>query len=751
MQTTANQPDLKHLVLLGGGHAQISVLKSLIMNPIEGLRITLVSRDVMTPYSGMLPGYLEGQYHEDDITIDLSHLARLAGARFIHAAAESIDPDAKMIMIKDRPPLSYDVLSINIGSNPDPDAIKGARKYAVAVKPISTLLKRIEPVLSNENMVGNLTIIGGGAAGVEVALSLHHFMQSQLRDISIRLVHRGSRIMPEFPERAAELLMQEMNDKDIEVITGVAAAEIRENDVLLEDGRVLTSDQTLVITAGKAPAFLGNTGISLDENGFIATRNTLQALSHDDIFASGDIGTVQTHPRPKAGVYAVRAGAVLAKNLRSHLLGKSLEAWFPQKNYLALIGVGGGRAMPIRGHLALPPSRWAWTLKNWIDTKFIKKFSDLPEMDAPPPSALAKTMAESDQRDDPALLAMRCLGCGAKTGWSDLNQALQRAEDYVSRHLGADLSTPSLDVTSDSAELMLDDIKANHKMVQSVDAISAIVDDPFLLGRIAALHALSDIYASCAKPHHALAVLTLPSAMADLQKDDITQLLAGAMCAFHENGAYLAGGHTAQANDLQVGFAVTGFAKNTAFYAPRDGDAIILTKPLGIGLIMAAHRQGHPLATGALRQAAIDVMSQSNGIAANCLEKFGAFPMTDVTGFGLVRHGYSLLSSIGDGLGSAEIMTSALPVIEGAEALAEDGMGSSILSKNMASAQIESDHQAPTSLLYDPQTGGGLMAIVPHDKVQDIIASLIDCGHHAAHIGWFRQDGEALIRIKETW
>ena len=110
MQTTANQPDLKHLVLLGGGHAQISVLKSMIMNPIEGLRITLVSRDVMTPYSGMLPGYLEGQYHEDDITIDLSHLARLAGARFILATAESIDPDAKMIMIKDRPPLSYDVL-----------------------------------------------------------------------------------------------------------------------------------------------------------------------------------------------------------------------------------------------------------------------------------------------------------------------------------------------------------------------------------------------------------------------------------------------------------------------------------------------------------------------------------------------------------------------------------------------------------------------------------------------------------------
>ena len=239
--------------------------------------------------------------------------------------------------------------------------------------------------------------------------------------------------------------------------------------------------------------------------------------------------------------------------------------------------------------------------------------------------------------------------------------------------------------------------------------------------------------------------------MAVLQKDDITQLLSGAMLALHEEGAYLAGGHTSQAQDLQVGFAVTGLSEHKDIYKPKDGDALILTKPLGIGLIMAGHQQGHPIATGLVRDAAIDVMCQSNGKAAQILNKFGIYPMTDVTGFGFIRHTYSLLEQIDDGLGSADIITSALPYIDGVIELALDHISSSILSKNMISAPVIGQTSFPQSILHDPQTGGGLLAIVPHEDAHNIASALIDDGLQAAHIGWYKQDRQSSVRIADTW
>jgi selenide,water dikinase len=756
----SDNPDVKHLVLLGGGHAQVAVLKSLAMRPIDGLRITLISRDVMTPYSGMLPGYLEGYYEADDIVIDLSHLARLAGARFIHAAVDAIDPARKEVSIKGRPALSYDVLSVNIGSNPDLDAIEGAGKHAVPVKPISTLLGRITPLLYDDASSDVMTIIGGGAAGVEVALSLDHFMKSRNRKVGVTLVHRGARIVPEFPERAARTLTRQLEKNGIRVITGTAVVSIARNTVTLSDGNTITSNQTLVVTAGRAPSFLAASGLDLDDRGFIAVSPTLQCLSHDDIFAAGDIATVMESPRPKAGVFAVRAGAILTTNVRAHLLGEALKSWTPQRHYLALIGTGGGRAVPTRGPYVLPASRWAWKLKVWIDKRFIRKFTALPEMkpSVSPFADKALKKTRQDKRedqpqadlDDPALLAMRCLGCGAKTGWSDLEAAMIAAEAYIRNTIGANLTSPRLDVAADSAELPLSGLPKGT-LVQSVDAISALVDDPYQLGRIAALHAMSDVFASHARPHHALAMLTLPAALAEMQKDDITQLLAGAMLAFHENGAYLAGGHTSQARDLQVGFAVTGFADKRPLDNVKHGDALLLTKPLGVGMIMAGHMQGHPAATGRLREAAIEVMSRSNGPAAAILGKFGKFPMTDVTGFGLIRHTASLLSRIGDGSHSAVIITKAIPRLDGVLDLARAGIQSSLAGRNAVAAPVEGKSDLLPSILHDPQTGGGLLAVVPSSRVKHITADFEAKGESAVNIGTIKADGKARMEVKASW
>ncbi|MCE2518154.1 MAG: selenide, water dikinase SelD, partial [Alphaproteobacteria bacterium] len=587
-------------------------------------------------------------------------------------------------------------------------------------------------------------IIGGGAAGVEVALSLHHRLNTlDGHDICFDLIHRGDRIMPEFPVAAARHLMAELTRKGIDVHCGQAAQEVTASGVMLDDGGKIAADLVLMVTAGVAPEVIRASGLDCDDRGYIAVAPTLQSLSHPDVFAAGDVATVMTAPRPKAGVFAVRAGPVLTANLRNMVFEAPLTSWKPQRDYLALIGVGGGRALPIRGAIALPPSSWAWRLKEWIDRKFIAKFSELPDMDTAPPQPLARLMAAQDKtsspRNDPALLPMRCLGCGAKTGWSDLNAAIRAAEAFL-RAQGHDLP-PSVDTTRDSARFNA----PQGTLVQSVDAISALVDDPFLLGRIAALHALSDLFASHAKPHSALAILTLPAALAALQKEDITQLLAGAMLALHEHGAYLAGGHTSQADHMQVGFAVTGIDRGTEDNHPRDGDAVILTKPLGVGIIMAAHMKGHQAATGDMRNKALAVMATSNGDAAEVLASFGRLPMTDVTGFGLARHALSLLAGVGTG--SMEFSASDIPVIDGAAMLAREGVESSLTATNAAAAPVFGQSALPLPLLHDPQTGGGLLAIVPQDKADAVLSALKETTPHAAIIGRYCDDGRARIRI----
>ncbi len=731
---TPETPALKHLILLGGGHAQIAVLKDLAMRPIEGLRITLISRDVLTPYSGMLPGYLEGVYSGDEINIDLSHLARLANARFIHGAVERIDADNQQIFIKNRPPMDYDILSINIGSNPSLAAIEGAAEYSIPVKPISTLLDRLDPIF---NEAKSIAVIGGGAAGVEVALSLHHRLAG--RGVSFSLIHSPPCLLPEFPAKAAEIVSREMKDKNIALYTGAKVNRIGKDLIEITGQSPIKADKIVVATAGKAPAFLAQSGLDLDDRGFIAVRGSLQSTSHSNVFASGDSATVISAPRPKAGVFAVRAGPILAHNLRQYIFGKTLKQWQPQRHYMALLGTGGSRAMLIRGSLVLPPSRIAWRLKEWIDRKFITKFTDLPKMESAP-APLLSAMVDAGDTAAKALTGMRCLGCGGKAGWADLDAAIAAAEDF----LQSQGFCPKISRMKDSAALDMSSLSSGFVIMQSIDSISALIDDPFMLGRIAALHALSDLFASHAKPHSALALLGLPAALPHLQKDDITQLLAGAMLALYEHGAVLAGGHTAESPQMQIGFAVTGISNGAKIRKPQDGSHLILTKPLGIGTIMAAHRQG--LASGAMRDKAIAIMAESNDKPAEIAASFGRYPMTDVTGFGLARHCLSLLSQMGRD--SAEFVADAIPYIDGAAGLSRAGVVSSLAAANAESAPI---HGLSLPLLHDPQTSGGLLMIVPKGKSAAVLKALQAATVNAAIIGRLRCDGLSQIRTVKQW
>ena len=733
MKPPGDQPDLKHLVLVGGGHAQVSVLKGLAMRPIPGLRITLVSRDIMTPYSGMLPGYLEGLYRQDEITIDLSHLARFAGARFIAAEVTGIDPARKTLTIDGRPPMTYDVLSMNIGSNTDLDSIKGAAKHAIPVKPISTLLGRLDPVINDHSR--HMAIIGGGAAGVECALAL----RQRHPDSDITLVQRGRRLSPEYPAAASRRLLAELKRHSITVHMGRAVTRIGTRGLTLEDGTTIGTDLPLMITAGAPPAWLKKTGLPLDDRGFIRVDETLRIEGLDDHFAAGDIASLTGRQRPKAGVFAVRAGRHLEANIRRKLLGRGLRPWKPQRHYLALIGTGGGEALAIRGGACLPMGRLGWLWKEFIDRRFMDKFSELPEMAAPPPSALA---APAVEHEDPVHAAMRCLGCGSKLGFDVLDQAMGVAADHLRQLHPKAPSAPS--IIGDSSRTRI----GNRTMVQSVDALSAIIDDPFLLGRIAALHALSDLYASHARPLEAQALVTLPAAAARLQREDATQILAGAMAALAEDGARLSGGHTTEGAAMQVGFAVTGEAAAGKGEQPvRGGESLVLTKPLGIGVIMAAHAAGSRLADGDCRDRAIAVMAQSNKDAAALATRHGKFAMTDVTGFGLARHAMSLLERQEKSL-SVEFDPAAAPMIDGTERLIQAGFRSSLAAMNRKAAPFQDDAMFVDPIYHDPQTGGGLLVAVPRRHLASLLGAAERKGLSFTVVGGVVNDGLGQLRLK---
>ena len=729
MQT--NAPVSGELVLLGGGHAQVAALKSFAMRPLPGLRLTLVCRDINTPYSGMLPAFVEGVWSERDIHIDLPKLAAMAKARFIHAEATGIDTDDKRILFADRPPVKFDMLSVNIGGRPNLAAIDGAAQHAVPVKPISRFQHRLDELVS-KGYPRRIAIIGGGAAGCELALA---FARRWLRDAGARpaifIFARSARLVPEMPPRAARLLHDALRDVGCTVQCGAEVTTIEDGTLTLASGDRFECDAVFLVSAVAPPAWLAHSGLTLDAAGFIAVGPHLQSLSHDFVFAAGDIAALSDDPRPKSGVYAVRAGPVLAENLRRFATGQRLRRWRPQKTALALVGTADGKALAVRGkHVS--HSRSAWWLKKWIDRRWMAKYTKLSMPPPPAPRPLAGLQPEraGDAAIDPAFEAMRCLGCGAKTSHETLETALQDAI-VIARDLGAEANLlPVAGLSEDSAILPA---QGGGNLVQSVDVISEITSDPFQLGQIAAVHALSDIYAANATPQQALAIINMAPARVDLQREHLTQIMAGSLMALAESGTLLVGGHTSETDATTVGFAVTG----TRSHAPRppcleDDPVLVITKPVGTGVVMAGAMQ--LVADGDWVKSALTSMAVSNGVAADLLAA-DCPVMTDVTGFGLARHALNLAERCR--YSGVEISLSALPLLEGADILLDKGIRSSLHDQNAASvrlAQAVTD-TARHAALFDPQTSGGLLAALPRARAEDMVGRLRAAGQTGVIIG----------------
>ncbi len=753
----ARQPVLRDIVLVGGGHSHVGVLRDFAMRPVPGVRITLICTDAHTPYSGMLPGYVAGHYHYDDVHIDLSRLCVFAGARFIRAEVTGIDRGQRRLLLRERPPMPYDLVSINIGSTPQMDMVPGAREHVVAVKPIHRFNQRWLALLERvrERPSGMMiAVVGGGAGGVELALAMEFRLRQLLRDLGrdpgqlvFHLFTADATILPTHNRHVQRRYAQVLRQRGVQVHENAAVQQVQAGRLHTADGRTFDADETVWVTQAGGAAWLGATGLALDERGFIRVNDALQSITDPCVFAAGDIASMENYRLEKAGVFAVRMARPLARNLRLALAEQALAPYRPQRHWLALISTGDKYAVASRGPLSFAGA-WVWRWKDWIDRRFMRRFSEFATMVsrlASAPAAIALPLTEQESLQAISAIAMRCGGCGAKVGSTVLSRALsalapvQRDDVLIGLHAPDDAAIVS--------------IPPGMAMVHTVDFFRAFIDDPYVFGQIAANHALGDIFAMGAMPQSATAIATVPPGLDDKVEDLLTQMMTGAVEVLNAAGCALVGGHTGEGSELALGFAVNGLVDASLEGVMRKGgmrpgDVLILTKPIGTGTLLAAHAR--MAARGRWVQAALDGMRQSNRDAAQVLMAHGATACTDLTGFGLLGHLVEMTRPSGV---DAQISLSALPLLEGAVECVAQGIVSSLQASNVrlrrAIRNQESFVQHPRyPLLFDPQTAGGLLASVPADRALDCLAALHAAGYeHAAAIGSVLPQNEAQAPV----
>jgi selenide,water dikinase len=711
MQAPTQPIPRQHLVLAGGGHTHALVLRLWAMQPQRRPQawITLVNRHSTALYSGMVPGLVAGLHARDACAIDLRRLADQAGVNFVEAEITGLDLPGQELLLAGRPSLRFDWLSLDVGAVVEDGQAESG--LPLPVKPLEPFLQWCATTAAAQRV----RVQGSGAAAVEIALALKA---------------RGH--TPELCTKQELALGSRWANQRLGMVLRQALIGVRSSG---HGGR----DAAVVIhcTGSRGPVWLGASGLPVDPRGRVRTGASLQVEGHPHLFASGDCGVVARDPRPASGVWAVRAAPVLAANLRLALRGEPLRRWRPQRRALQLLGDGGvhgePRAIALWGPLALGPSRWLWRWKERIDRRFMERFQRLQPMATTP--------------------AMACRGCAAKLAAEPLESALRRLADGRSPQA----EDAAVVGRGASGELLL----------QSVDGFPALVSDPWLNGRLTTLHACSDLWASGARVTSVQVVVTLPAVGADLQADLLHQTLAGVRSVLDPLGAPLLGGHTLEARDAMApgpGMACPGLgltltvngATTAAGPWPKGplhpGDALILTRPIGTGVLFAAAMAG--AARPEWLDGALAVMQQSQADLVVLLGAHGCHACTDITGFGLLGHlGEMVKASAISGDGGSDpagvevaLDPMAIPALPGALELLEAGHASTLAASNARALALldravqlvgnQAARASLRSLLIDPQTCGPLLAAVPSSQATSAVKALKAAGFpHATVIG----------------
>jgi selenide,water dikinase len=713
----------RDLVLIGGGHSHVEVLRNLARDPVAGLRTTVISRDLLVPYSGMLPGYIAGHCAWSDIHIDLAPLAAAAGARLIAGSVSGLNPAERTIVCEDRPAIVYDIASINCGATPALSEIRNADRTGIPVKPISQFIPHWQDLLERLRDSGNsrfrLAIVGGGAGGVELALAIRYRLAriEQLDHVDISLVCADPRLVLGHNELVRANLAKRLKDCGIDVHLSTRVVGAQAGFLETDTDGDLAADEFLWVTRAAPQRWAETAGITVDASGFILVNESLQSVSDPAIFAAGDNASVEGFPRPKAGVFAVRQGPVLAENLRRAVCGRALLRHQPQQNFLSLISTGERRALASWGDAAFyGRSMWYW--KNWIDRRFMRRYR---VRNVRPRLPRWHVSLSPDQSQSGA------------SGHELLATLLERRG--ISRDAKA--CRPVV----------------NTLEVHAVSGVFALVDDPYVAGQISAEHGLNDIYAMGAAPRSSMGWFSVPDAAQQQMSRDIDQLVAGAMKTFESAGVTWGGGRYVSGQQLRAGYSLIGTAhEDDIWLVSRCAveDVLVVTKAIGTAGLLRAHARGQ--CHGQWLNAAIESMRSSNRAAVPLLRQAGAGAAGHITEEGLV--GLSMRMANESGL-CVELLPSRVPFLNGAEQCWHED--DPALAK-CATAQIDFGEFADvkTSIMSGMQAAehsGALLAAVKPDRAVACIAALRSAGYlQAAIVGRVvgaRDDGRVVSLISE--
>jgi len=670
------------LLLAGGGHSHALLLRRWLMRPQlkpKDTQVVLVNRGSTALYSGMVPGLVAGLYGLSECSIDLRDLCARAGVTFVRAEITGLDLPGAQLLLAGRPPLAFDRLSLDLGCQ--------TREAAgqLGVKPLEPFLAWLQQAPRA------IRIRGGGAAAVELALAL---------------VARGHQ--PRLLLRSEQLHL------------GSSAANRAGERLLAEAGIPLSrrvgpdTPADLACTGSEAPPWLAASGLPCDPlSGRVWTEPSLAVEGHPQLFASGDCGLIRRDPRPASGVWAVRAAPLLARNLKRSIEEpqRRLTSWHPQARALQLLGDGGARAVAFYGARAFGPSRLLWRWKQRIDRRFMEGF------------ARGAAMAGGE--------AMACRGCAAKVAADPLQRALARLEPEAGCPPPEDAAVLA---SSSSGALLL----------QSLDGFPALVDDPWLNARLTTLHASSDLWACGAQLQSVQALVTLPEASASLQQELLFQTLAGVRSVLDPLGVPLLGGHTLEGRDgagLGLSLSVNGSVAPERHWPKgplQDGQVLVLTRPIGTGVLFAAAMAG--LAKPTWIDSALETMQQNQAPLVELLQEHGCRACTDITGFGLLGH---LAEMLGAGQ-VVELDPGAVAALPGARELLAQGQASTLAPSNArALAHLDPGSgvrcltpatAVDQQLWIDPQTCGPLLAALPASRAEAALARLRAMGFAQAAV-----------------
>jgi selenide,water dikinase len=678
----------KQLVLIGGGHSNVQVLRKLCMHQYNGLNVILISESYGAIYSGMTPGYIEKIYSLDEITIDLQRLCFNAGATFVKDKVISLDEENKILHLKENPSISFDILSINSGSisNKQTIQIENDSKI-ISVKPIGSLvskLKKIDEVIEKSSQK-KISIVGGGIAAFELSFALHKRYDGK---ISIDIISKhplGEKNLNTNSINKVKKIAKKMGIK----LISKQAISINNSEIKLDDD-IIHRDLILLSTGASLPEWLVKSNLEIDEN-FIAVNQQLQSLNFQNIFVSGDAASIQNSKRPKSGVMAVRQGEILKDNLFLFLQNKTLKKFKPQKNWLYLIGTYKNSAVLNYFNFSFE-GKWCWALKKIIDLNFMKKFYFPGQIDMN-----KKIFNLNEYKDD--IPKMFCQGCGSKV-----------SKNTLSNFLSSQKTNQEL---SDATEI---EFKQNN-ILQTIDHIKLFKSfNPYDFGIISYLHSQNDILAAGGSVHSLSISIGVPFSKNLVEGFYLEYFMRGIQKEAARDGAILASGHSYQTEEPSTTITMNGsIIKKSNKSLAAEENLIYLSKPLGTGYLLAAYFQNSKLLSTSDFKKLLSYLKTGNDLAAKSGFSCGSQLITDISGFGLASHLGDICQSSNL---SAEIQLSNHILINDKLEILKNFESSGYKNNYLSSFNligIRDDHPL-LKIVFDPQTNGPLLIAIDKEK-----------------------------------